>query len=329
MRKWLLFGSCAILLALAAGAFTHIRRAPSRKISAAQASVAEAATRDLSLPGKIQAQHVVPVGVTVTGTIDSFLVEVGQDVAEGQLLAHISSQGLESAREEAARSVQNAQEKVNSIEGRIVASRLEASRARADANRSRDRFERAGKAYQRQQMLHREGATPRLVYEKSEREFETARNDFTSLDELARQADSRVAGLIQELESAKRALDERTAELETATAQTAGAEVRSPVSGVLVARHGESGKMVGPEEAKDLLEIAVDLAHLVVVIQPDPGTLKRIHPGQDALIFVADLPGAIPGNVKDAGANETTVEFISPSAVIRPGTTAQVRLQLE
>lgn len=325
--KWLLISGSVIALACAAGAISLLRHDSPKPASAPAPAVPPVS--ELSLTGKIQAQRVVPVGVSVTGTIDSFLVEVGQDVSEGQSLARISNQGLESAREEAARILQNAQEKVNSIESRIVAGRLEASRARADANRSRDQFARAEKAYQRQQMLHREGATPRLVYEKSEREFETARSEFTSLDELARQADSRVAELIKELSTAKRTLDERSAELETATAQTAGAEVRSPVSGVLVARHGEPGRMVGPEEAKDLLEIAIDLAHLVAVVQPDPAALKRMHRSQDALIYIADLPGAIPGKVKDVGANEATIEFISPSAVIRPGMTAQIRLQLE
>jgi multidrug efflux pump subunit AcrA (membrane-fusion protein) len=87
----------------------------------------------------------VPVGAAVAGTIDSFLVDVGQDVFEGQLLARISNQDLESARQEAARAAQNAQEKVNSVEGRIIAARLDASRTRADANRSRDQFERAEK----------------------------------------------------------------------------------------------------------------------------------------------------------------------------------------
>ena len=207
-----------------------------------KAPAVEVIARDLSLAGKIQAQHVIPVGATVTGTLDSFLVEVGQDVYEGQLLAHISNQGLESSREEAARAVQNAQEKVNSVEGRIIAARLEASRARAESNRSRDQFERAQKAYQRQQMLQREGATPRLVYEKSEREFETARSEFTSLDELARQADSRVGELVTDLEIAKHTHDQRNAEMEAATAQTAGAEIRSPVSGVLIARKGEPGR---------------------------------------------------------------------------------------
>src|SRR5207248_2721178 len=102
----------------------------------------------------------------------------------------------------------------------------------------------------------------------SEREFEAARSEFTSLDELARQADNRITELVRELETAKRALDERNAALETATAQSAGAEVRSPVRGVVVARHGEPGQMVGPEEAKDLFDIAVDLSRLVVAIQP-------------------------------------------------------------
>jgi multidrug resistance efflux pump len=283
----------------------------------------------LSLPGRIQAQHVVPVGATVTGTIDSFFVDVGQDVYEGQLLARIASQGLESAREEAVRAAQNAQDKVNAIEGRIIAARLEASRARADASRSRDQFERAEKTYLRQQMLNREGATPRLVYEKAEREFETARAEFKSLDELARQAESRAGDLIHDLDAARHGLEERNAELENATAQSAGAEIRSPVSGILVARKGEPGKLIGPEEAKDLLEIAADLSQLAVTIHVEPPALQRIRPGQDALVIVADLNGVVPATVKEIKGNDVTLSFVSPSPVIRPGMTAQVRLKLE
>jgi HlyD family secretion protein len=325
-----LFAGTLILAAAAAGALTWLQRgAPQvRRPTAAPAAVHPAA-HDISFPGRIRAQHVVPVGVTVMGTIDSLLVDVGQDVFEGQLLAHIGSHGLESARAEAARSAQNAQEKVNAIESRIIAARLEGSRSRADASRARDQLERAEKAYHRQQLLNREGATPRLVYEKSEREFETARAEFNSLDELARQADNRAGDMIHELEAAKRTLEDRDAEMESATAEAAGADIRSPVSGVVVARRGEPGKLLQPDEAKDLLQIAVDLSQLAVEIQPDPAALKRLRPGQDALLFVADLPGAIPGKVKEVGAAGAIVEFTSPSAVIRPGMTAQVRLTLE
>ena len=328
--KWLLFAGTLILAAAAAGALAWLKHGvPQDSKPPAAAAGIQPAARDISVPGRIQAQHVVPVGATVTGTVESLLVDVGQDVFEGQLLAHIGTHGLESAPEEAARSAQNAQEKVNTMESRIIAARLEASRSRADANRAHDQFESTEKAYQRQQMLNREGATPRLVYEKSEREFETARTEFNSLDELARQAETRTAELMQDLEAAKRALDDRNAELESATAEAAGADIRSPVSGVVVARKGETGKLLQPDDAKDLFEIAVDLSQLAVEIQPDPAALKRIRPGQDALLFVADLPGAIPGNVKAVRPAVAVVEFTSPSAVIRPGMTAQVRLTLE
>src|SRR5579872_1604724 len=194
--KWLLFAGTLILAAAAAGALTWLKRGATQQSEPpTEAAAIHPAARDFSLPGRIQAQHVVPVGATVTGTIETLLVDVGQDVSEGQLLARIGSHVLESAREEAARSAQNAQEKVNAVASRIIAARLEASRSRADANRARDQFERVEKAYQRQQMLNREGATPRLVYEKSEREFETARTEFNSLDELARQAEDRASEL--------------------------------------------------------------------------------------------------------------------------------------
>jgi multidrug resistance efflux pump len=159
-------------------------------------------------------------------------------------------------------------------------------------------------------MLNRQ-AQPRLVYEKSEREFETARTEFTSLDELARQAEGRVSDLVRDLEAAKRTLDERNAETETATTQSAGAEVRSPVSGILVGRKGEAGKMIGPEEAKDLFQIAVDIAQLSVVIQPDAPALKRVHPGQDALIFLR-FAGRHAGDRQKSG-HQRGAQFVSPS----------------
>jgi HlyD family secretion protein len=328
--KWLLAGGSVVLVTLAVGALTRLRHeASAHGPEVRKSPAAEAPPHELSLPGKIQAQHVIPVGAPVTGTIDSFLVDVGQNVYEGQLLAHIASQGLESARQEAVRVAQNAQEKVNAIEGRIIAGRLEASRARADASRSRDQFERAEKTYLRQQMLNREGATPRLVYEKAGREYETARTEFNSLDELARQAESRAGDLSRDLDAARRSLEEHNAEAETAAAQSAGAEIRSPVNGILVARNGEPGKLIGPEEAKDLLEIAADLSQLAVTVHATPPALQHIRPGQDALILVADLSGVIPATVKDIKGSEVTLSFLSPSPVIRPGMTAQVRLKLE
>jgi multidrug resistance efflux pump len=325
--KWLLISGTLILAAAGTGALTWLQRATPMGPTAPPKAVA--ALRELSLPGTIQALHVVPVSATAAGTIDSFLVEPGQEVSEGQVLARIGSQSLEAAREEAARAAQAAQDKVNSVESRIIAARLEAARVHADAKRGHDQLDRTEKAYLRQQMLNREGATPRLVYEKFEHEFETARAESTSLDELVRQADDRVSELVRDLEVAKQTVTEHTADVESATAQAAGSEIRSPVSGIVITRKGEIGKMLAPGEAADLFEIAADLSQLAVAIQPGAASIRRIQPGRDALIFVAELPGAIPATVKEVKGDEVIVGFTSPSVVIRPGMTAQVRLRLE
>src|SRR5512140_2705805 len=70
--KWLLVGASVILVALAMGALTRLRHDASTKTSEIRKPPAESAPRELSLPGTIQAQHVVPVGAPVTGTIDTF-----------------------------------------------------------------------------------------------------------------------------------------------------------------------------------------------------------------------------------------------------------------
>ena len=59
----------------------------------------------VTLSGTIRPQHVVGVGAQVDGVVDAFLVDVGQDVYQGQVLVRIGSQGLDSSREAAASAV--------------------------------------------------------------------------------------------------------------------------------------------------------------------------------------------------------------------------------
>jgi len=289
--RWVVLSVAIVLAGIAAGALSLRRREPPAvKRSPALAAPVVAPGSEVSLPGKIQAQHVISVGAQTAGDIESFAVDSGQEVYEGQLLARISNGGLETAHEMAQTAVENTQNKVNNVESAIIAARLEASRARADANRARGEFDRLAKIYQRQKILVGEGATPRLAFEKSEREYESAKSEFDSLDEIARQAEERVTKLMQDLQSAKRALEEKKKQLEEAKAALTATEVHSPVSGIVVGRKGEAGKPL-PAESEDLFQIAVDLELLEVVLDPEPPLLKRIRPQQQAVIVVADLPG--------------------------------------
>ena len=324
--KWVVLAVAVVLIAAAGGALSRLRRAPVEPPPAAT-PVPPAPPKEVSLPGRIVAQHLTSVAPQVSGQIDAFMADVGQEVSEGQLLARISSVGMESARQAAAIAGENAQARVSKLESAIIAARLEASRAHADLSRARSDFEKTQRAYQRQRALNEAGATPRLAYEKSQKEFQVAESDLNSGEVLARQADERIAELNQELENSKKILDDKSRQLEEAQSGVQAAEVHSPVTGLVVARHGEVGKQ--QEQGSELFQIATDLSALAVEVEPEPPVMARLKPGQAAVIFVADVPEGISGQLSDVEAGRVRLQFVSPSALVKPGMTAQVRIRLE
>jgi HlyD family secretion protein len=329
--KWALISISVVLLAVAAGALSHLRRTHAESVAPPpKAPERPAPVDEVSLPGKIEAQQVVTVPSASGGSVSEFLADVGQDVFEGAVLARIGNQALQTADEQARAALEQAQARVEKAGAAIIAARLEATRARADAIRAHSDFDRTQRTYQRQKMLHAEGATPRLTYEKAERDFQMAQTESQSLEDLARVAENRVAELVQEQEAAKKLLEEKTRDAEDAKASLAATDVRSPVDGVVVERKGEVGKDLSQQDQAELFRIAVNPAQLQVRLNPDPAISKRIQPGDPALVILADMGGeSISGTVQEVQGGSATVAFTSPNPVIKPGMSAQVRLKLK
>lgn len=328
--KWLLFGGVTILAAVLAGVEAMYRQSkPAPKAAApVQAVTPPALGPELSITGKVQAQRVVTVPVTVEGTVDSFSVDVGDDVTEGQLLALIKSVKAESLVQSSTEELDKAQGRVQDTEAAIIAARLEASRARADAVRARAEYDRLSKAYSRQKMLMAEGATPRLTFEKIEHEYNTAKDEDESKEALARQADDRVLQLNRDLDTFKRMLSERTDTLEQAKENLDAGAVRSPVDGVIIGRHGQAGEQVNPS-IQDLFRIAAASSAMEVVLQPASADLPRIHSGQPASIRIAEVVNEpISGTVREINGGVVVVEFTSPTPLIKPGVSAQVTIKV-
>jgi HlyD family secretion protein len=329
--KWLLAAGAAILLALAAGALSRwvrSHRTASLPATAPQAAPAPFTAPEVSLPGKIRARQVIPVAAPVEGVLEVVEAEPGQEVYQGQLLARIKNVGLQAAQQLSQAQAERAQSRVDALNSSHIAARLEASRARSDASRAQTDFDRAEKTYLRQQMLHTEGATPRLVFEKAQKEFELARAQQQTLYELAKQAEQRAESLRKGIDNARRLLEESNRELDDAQQDLAGSEIRSPVDGILVARARQAGEEV-TREVKDLFQIATELTSLEAVVEPEPPVLARIHAGQEAAILMAELPQVIPGLVREIKAGQVIVEFASPGPAVRPGLSAQVRIKLK
>jgi multidrug resistance efflux pump len=325
--KALLIGSIAILTAIAVAGLSFLRENNKAEPAPAAAAAPIQAT-EVSVPAILQALTVVEVGVPIEGSIQEFHAEVGDEVYEGQLLAQVRSQTLRTAEESAALDLEKMQERVNNLETSISATRLEASRASADAMRARSELDRASRNYDREKMLLAEGATPRLKFEKAERDFATLQTESKNLDELAKQADERVGILQRELDATKKTLQDKSDEMESAKAQIAAGDILAPVNGMITGRRGQPGEEVNPT-MKDLFRIATDLTAMSAIAEPGPADLARIKEGQEAFVALAESPDELlPGVVTKIAGGKVTIEFKNPNPAIRPGLTAQVRIRL-
>lgn len=319
----------AALGALVAGgalaAWLQFREKPA---PAATAAASETPPSELTVPGVIRARHVVLVASPIDGIVESMDVLDGQDVFEGQLLARVRSQRLDLELEEAKLEAERLRERVNNLDAQLIAARLEASRAEADSARARAALAVAERDYLRQKTLLAEGATPRLTYEKAEREYQTLKSESDALAGMAQAAQARVEVTQKNLDEARRLLAAKERDLETVESRIQEGAIYSPVDGVLIAHRAAPGDEV-TADMKDLFQIAVSLAELNFVAPITPDQEKQLQAGQPVMIQVAEL-GGLPaeGVIKSASKGELVVEFTSPGAAVRPGLSAQARVPL-
>ncbi|MBK5295433.1 MAG: hypothetical protein JJE04_27615 [Acidobacteriia bacterium] len=325
---WLLIAASVAVAAIAAGAVYFLLRPKPAPPPLAAVEPALAPGTEVSFSGTVQARNVVLVPAPIEGTLENVEVETGHEVFEGQLLARIKNTSLESSKAAAMEVMENAQSRVNNLESALIAARLEASRASAEASRARLEFEKAEKLALRQQMLLREGATARVAHDKAQKDFQGASADHDAMRSKAKMEQERVESLVRDLESARKKLEEASTQLEAATADLTGAEVLSPVDGVLTAMRATSGDAV-TMDILDLFQIGVDPGQLQVAIDPDPRVKAKLRAGLPALVQVLELSrDGVEGEVKFTEEGKVLVEFSTADPYLRPGLSAIVKIKL-
>jgi multidrug resistance efflux pump len=282
----------------------------------------------MSFTGFVEFRELLLIPAPMEGTLDLVAAEPGEQVFEGQLLARIRNEAVEASSQQAREQMNAAESRVHNMESLLLAARLEASRADADASRAWAENDRTERLFTRQQMLLREGATARRQFEKSQKDYELARTEYSALAEIARQANERVKKLTEDLDAARRALDEHMRELEAAEADLRTADIVAPADGVLAGSRVAAGEQVNAA-VHDLIQLATQPTLLKVTIEPKPDVLARLRQGLPALVVLAELPaGHAEGEVTEIKDGKAIVEFESPEPVWKPSLTATVQLKL-
>ncbi len=325
--KWILLTGVVLLSAVAAGALVWYRRhAPAS--AAQQAQTELPAGTEITLEGLIRAVERIPINAPVSGVLEEFSVAPGDEVYEGQVIGRIANDAIREDEVEARLELERAEARARAAEAELTALRLEESRLAAEASRARGELARVEKIYQRQSVLIREGATPRLVYQKAEEEYRQALAERDRVEGLLSAAQDRVKEAAAGLEIARAAVAEKQARLDEAKERAASCNIVAPADGIVVQIRKSAGETV-EEGFEGLVEIAAEWTHLELVADAPEAYAKRLGPGDAALIVLAELPqGALEAQVKSVDRQQVVIAFTSPSALVRPGMTAVARLKL-
>jgi len=246
--------------------------------------------------------------------IVSMLVEEGDKVKRGQLVAKLETDRLEKAVARAAAQVQAQQEVV----ARLVAGSRpqEIRQARAEAEAAEAEAHNAMRIYERRRPLAKKDAVSKEQADNAKTNAEAAHAKLNAAREAL---DLAVEGPRKEdIAAAKATLDANRAELAYEQRRLADALLYAPSDGVIQNRILEPGDMASPQRAVYTLALTDPVWARVYVSAPDLG---KIWPGMSARVKTDSYPD------KDY---EAWVGFISPTAEFTPKTveTTELRTRL-
>ncbi len=325
--KWLLVAGIAVVLAVGAGAIAVLLRSGAKPPGAVASPAASPSGPVLSLPGVIEAVGVVDVPVPLPGRIMAMPVEVGDLVAEGQVLAEIRSSEMESLKLRIEADLARLQSRVSALESNLLAARLDAARAQEAVNAARVARDTAQKELLRQQNLFSKGAAAKQALDRAQAAFDGATELYEAQLKVQKVADERVAKVSSDLDQQQKALDEKNAESAAMVEQIGQGDVKSPIDGTVIARKGKVGDDVDID-VPDLFRIAASLDWLRAVITAPNEMLDRVRVGQEAILQIAEAPDAIVAKVTEVLDGRVSVEFQRPNPGVKPGLTVQIVIKL-
>jgi HlyD family secretion protein len=284
--------------------------------------IAEPVTKDalditVTATGNLRPTNQVQVGSEVSGRIDRVLVDVNDRVARGQVLARINTDVIE--------------DQIKQAQANLNAARASVAQAGATLDVDSAQLARLQEVYRLSG-----GKVP------SKTELEAAEANVKRDHASVASAKANVASAEAQLSSSMTNRDR--------------AVIRSPVSGVVLARQVEPGQTVAASfNTPTLFVLAEDLSTMQLRVNVDEADVGQVHPGQKATFTVDAYPGrAFPANVERidlastntattaaSGTNaasaqgssvvnyEARLAVANPNGLLRPGMTATATIATE
>ncbi|HYM11268.1 MAG TPA: efflux RND transporter periplasmic adaptor subunit [Bryobacterales bacterium] len=263
----------------------------------------------------------------ISAPVQKFLVNRGDHVRQGQLLAVIENRDLAAAALESKGQYEQAEANYRATTASSVPEQV--TKAQTDVQASKQALEAAQNLLKSRQELLREGALARRLVDEAQASYAQARSQYETAQEHLKALQS--VGKEEQIKLAAAQVAAAKAHQQAADAQLSYAEVRSPISGVVTDRPVYAGEMASP--GSPLLTV-MDVSRVVARANIPQNQAASLHVGDAATVNETggseDVPGKVIVVSPAVDPNSTTVQVwvqaANPGERLKPGASVQVSI---
>lgn len=291
--------------------------------------------RVLNASGTVAAYERIPVMSQASGLqITDVLVERGDYVEEGQVLARLNNRVLNAEKTQAQGAVNQARARLAELQAgsrseEIARAESRVANARSTVTQAQSDLELAQKRVERNTYLQAEGAIGRDRLDEILNQERVARSDLAGANanlEEARQelAQLRAGSRPETIAQAEAELVQARGRLEAIEAQLADTTIDAPKAGIIASREAKVGQITANSE---MLFTIIQNGRLELQLQVPETSIGKIQPGQQVLVTSnsnSDLQ--LTGKVRqidpdiDENSRQATVRVDLPTGTnLRPG----------
>ena len=263
----------------------------------------------------------------ISAPVRRFLVNRGDHVKQGQLLAVLENRDLVAAAVASRGQYGQAEANYRATTAATVPEQV--TKAQTDVAAARQALDAAKKMVESREDLFKQGALARrsvdeaqVAYAQAEANFETAQQHLQGLQSVAKE--EQIKGAAAQVETAKGQYD-------SAQAQVAYSEIRSPIKGVITDRPLYAGEMAN---AGAPLLTVMDVSSVVARVNMGQDQAKAVKVGDEATLTPTDGSDPVTGKVTIVSPavdpNSTTVQVWvlaeNPGERLRAGASVHVAI---
>ena len=241
----------------------------------------------------------------ISAPVQKFLVNRGDHVRAGQVLATLENRDLSAAVAESRGQLDQAESNLRVTSTATVPE--EVIKAQTDVQAAQQGMEAAQKLLDTRQKLFEQGALARKLVDDAQVSYVQAKSQFESAQEHLRALQS--VGKQEQVKTAQAQVESARGHLQSAEAQVGYSEVRSPINGIIADRPLYAGEMAS---AGAPLLTVMDISRVVARVNIPQGQASAVKAGQAATITQTGNGEKLEGKVTVVSpatdANSTTLQ---------------------